>query len=135
MDAHREHRGEHQRNAREDNARAADHHDADFDRLDDPDQPRLIVVIGKLPRERGEQEERQYEQRLRDSAELKLLMGVGEQLIGDEQDDRLLKEAVVERSQELRRKERQESSRAEQVSDVLDQEIRAPDRMGLRPAA
>ena len=44
--------------------RAADDHDADLGELDDPDQPRLVVVVGKLAGQRREQEEGQDEERL-----------------------------------------------------------------------
>ena len=73
------------------------------------------------PDERREQEEGQDEEALRDRAELELLRRVRIELIGDEQHDRLLEQAVVERAEELRREQRQETPRAQQVGDVLDQ--------------
>ena len=121
MDAHRADGSEHERDVGEHDAGAAEDHDADLGELDDPDQPRLVVVVGKLARERREQEEGQDEQALRDRAELELLRRVRIELIGDEQHDRLLEQAVVERSEELRREQRQEAPRAQQVSDVLNQ--------------
>ena len=57
----------------------------------------LVVVVGKLTRERREQEEGQDEEALRDRAELRLLRRVRIELIGDEQHHRLLEQAVVER--------------------------------------
>ena len=74
--AHREHRGEHQRNIGEHDPGAADDHDPDFGELDDADQPRLVMVVGQLARQRGEEEEGQDEQALRDRAELELLRRV-----------------------------------------------------------
>ena len=62
---------------------------------------------------------------LRDGAELELLRRVRIELIGDEQHDRLLEQAVVERAEELRREQRQEPPRAQQVRDVLDQALGA----------
>ena len=41
-------------------------HDPDLGKLDDADQPRLVVVVGELARQRREQEEGQDEQALRD---------------------------------------------------------------------
>ena len=63
----------------------------------------------------------QDEQALRDRAELELLRRVRKQLIGDEQDDGLLEQAVVERAEELGREQRQEPPRAQQMDDVLNQ--------------
>ena len=76
MDAHREHRGEHQRDVGEHEPGAAEDHDPDLGELDDPDQPRLVVIVGELARQCREQEEGQDEQRLRDRAELELLRRV-----------------------------------------------------------
>ena len=42
-------------------------------------------------------------------------------LIGDEEDHRLLEQAVVERPQELSREQGQEAARAQQMRNVLDQ--------------
>ena len=44
--AHREYRGKHQRDVGEQDAGAADNHDADLRELDDPDEPRLVVIVG-----------------------------------------------------------------------------------------
>ncbi len=121
MDAHRADRGEHQRDIGEHDSGAPADHDPDLGELDDSDQPRLVVVVGELARESGKQKEGQDEQALRDRAELKLLRRIRIELIGDEQHDRLLEQAVVEGSEELRRKKRQEAPRTQQVSDVLDQ--------------
>jgi hypothetical protein len=49
-----------------------------------------------------------------------------EQLVGDEQDHRLLEQAVVEGAEELRREQRHEAPRAQQVGNVLDQSLAAP---------
>ena len=46
--AHREHGREHQRDVGEHDARSADDHDPDLRQLDDPDQPRLVVIVGEL---------------------------------------------------------------------------------------
>ena len=102
------------------------HHDADFRRLDDADEPSLVVVVGELARQRREEEEGQDEQRLRDGAELKLLRRVGIELIGDEQHDRLFEQAVVERAEELGREQGQEPPLAQQVRDVLNHDLGAP---------
>ena len=52
---------------------------------------------------------------LRDRAELELLRRVRIELIGDEQDHRLLEQAVVESPEELRGEQRQEPPRAQQM--------------------
>ena len=135
VDAHREHRGEHQRDVGEHDAGAADDHDPDLGELDDADQPRLVVIVGELARQRREQEEGQDEQPLRDGAELELLRRVRIELVGDEQHDRLLEQAVVERAEELGREQRQEPPRAQQVGDVLDQGLGARRCHGLGRAA
>ena len=123
MDAHRADRGKHQRDVGEHEPGAADDHDSDFGELDDADQPRLVVVVGELARQRREEEEGQDEQRLRDRAELELLRRIRIELIGHEQDDGLLEQAVVERAEELGREQRQEPPRAQQMGDVLDQGV------------
>ncbi len=93
------------------------------------------MVIGELPGKRGKQEERQDEESLRDGTELKLLRRIRVELVGDEQDDGLLEQAIVERPEELGRKKRKEPPRTEQMTDVLDQGRRVSGRMGLeRPA-
>ena len=134
MDAHRKHRGEHERNIREHEPRAAHDHDQDFREFDEADQPSLVMIVGKLPGKSGEKEEREDEQRLRDRAELKLFGRVLEQLIGDEQNDRLLEQAVVEGAEELGRKQRNEPPRAQQVGNVLDQSLGAQGFMDLGEA-
>ena len=45
----------------------------------------------------------------------------GIELVGDEQDDRLLEQAVVEGAEELGREQRREPPRAQQMGNVLDQ--------------
>ena len=110
---------------------AADDHDADLGELDDADQPRLVMVVGELARQRREQEEGQDEQALRDRAELELLRRVRIELVGDEQHHRLLEQAVVERAEELGREQRQEPPRAQQMGDVLDQGWGAGAVMGM----
>ena len=72
---------------------------------------------------------------LRDRAELELLRRVGIELIGDEQDDRLLEQAIVERAQELGRKQGQEPPRAQQMGDVLNQSWGAGAAMDIGPEA
>ena len=52
VDAHREDRGKHQRDVREQDPSAADDHDADFRGFDDADEPRLVVIVGELARQR-----------------------------------------------------------------------------------
>jgi hypothetical protein len=46
VDAHTEHRREHQRNALQQQAGAADKHDENLRRLHQPDDPRLVMVVG-----------------------------------------------------------------------------------------
>ena len=67
---------------------------------------------------------------LRDRAELELLRRVRIELIGDEQHDRLLEQAVVEGAEELGREQRKEPPRAQQVRDVLDQGMGARAAIG-----
>ena len=123
MNAHQPDCGKHQRDIRKHDARAAEEHDPDFGKLDDADQLRLVVIVRKLARQRREEEEGENEQRLRDRAELELLRRVRIELVGHEQDDGLLEQAVVERPQELGREQREEPPRAEQMGDVLDQAV------------
>ena len=128
--AHGEDRREHQELACEHDSGAAEDHDANFRELDDPDDARLVMIVGKLSGQGRKQEEGQNEQALRDRAEEELLPRVLKQLVGDEQHHRLLEQAVVERAQELGREQRQEPPRAQQVGDVLDQARAAGGFMG-----
>ena len=101
--AHREHRDEHQRDAGEQQTGAADEHDHDLGRLDDADQPRLVTDVGELASQRRQKEEGEDEQRLGNGAELRFARRIGIELVGDEQDDALLEQAVVERAERLGR--------------------------------
>ena len=62
---------------------------------------------------------------MRDGAELEFLVGVRIELVGDEQHHRLLEQAVVEGSEELRREQGEEPPCAQQVGNVLDQSLSA----------
>ncbi len=131
MDAHRADGEKHQQGVGEKQARAPDDHDADLGELDDADQPRLVVIVGELAGDGREEKEGQDEQALGDGAELELLRRVRIELVGNEQHDRLLEQAVVERSEELRREEGGEPPRAQQMGDVLDQGRSARTAMGV----
>ena len=48
--AHREYSREHQWDVGKHDAGAADDHDPNLGKLNDPDQPRLVVIVGELPR-------------------------------------------------------------------------------------
>jgi len=135
MDSHCKDGGEHQHLVGEHDPGPADDHDPDFGEFHDPDQARLIVIVRELTRKRRKKEEGQDEQRLRDGAEHELLRGILEQLIGDKQHHGLLEQAVVERSQELRRKQGQEPPRTQQMGDVLNQGSSVPEAMDVGPNA
>ena len=91
------------------------------------------MVVGKLARQRGEEEERQDEEALRNRAELQFLGRVRIELVGDEQDDRLLEQAVVERPEELGREERKEAPRAERKEAPRAERAAPPPREERRP--
>jgi hypothetical protein len=55
-------RRQQKRNVVEQKARGAEDHDGDFGGLHDPDDPRLVVGVGKLAGKRREQEEGSNEQ-------------------------------------------------------------------------
>src|SRR5690242_16676428 len=135
MDAHRRNRDEHHRYIGENDSGPSDEHDPDLGSLDDPDQSSLVVIVGQLSRQRGEEEEGEDEERLGDGAELELLMGVRIELVSDEQDDRLLEQAVIEGAEKLRRKQRNEPPRAQQVCNILDQAETAAGFMELGATA
>ncbi len=69
MDAHADQRDEHQLQILEEDARGAHQHDADFGGLDDPHDLRLVIRVGELAGERGEEEEGQDEDAGGDGAE------------------------------------------------------------------
>ena len=102
MDAHAENGREHQRDVLQQQAGTADRHDQDFRRLDDADQASLVVIVRKLSGERRQQEEGQDEKPLGDRTELRFPRRIRIKLVGDEQDDALLEQAVVEGPEELR---------------------------------
>src|SRR3954452_4224437 len=121
VDSHRKERREHERNACEHEPGSPHDHDENLSELDDADQPGLVVIVGELPGKGRQEEKRKDEERLRYGAELELFGRVLEQLVGDEQNHGLFEQAVVERAQELGRKQREEPPRSQQVGYVLDQ--------------
>ena len=71
---------------------------------------------------------------LSDRAELKLLRRALEQLVGDEQNDRLFEQTVVECAKELRSEQRNEAARTQQMCNVLDQSLGVQGFMDLGAA-
>src|SRR3546814_7225802 len=64
--------------------------DRNLGRLDDADDPRLVVAVGKLTGQRGKQEERQDEQPARNGVERRFLRRIAIDVEGDEQHQRRL---------------------------------------------
>ena len=114
MDAHREQRGEQQRDDVITEADRADDHDQDFGGLHDPDDLRLVRRIGQLPGQRRQQEEGQDEQPAGDRAERRFLLGVAIDAVDHQHDHRGAEQIVVERAEELGDEDRQEATRAQQ---------------------
>jgi len=87
----------------------------DLGELDEADQLRLLVTVGELAGGRREQEERQDEQ---SAGEVDQHLGPHPAglrgLEGDQDDQRVLEDVVVERAEELRREERSEPAFGEQ---------------------
>ncbi|MNJ43042.1 hypothetical protein D3C77_380300 [compost metagenome] len=114
MGAHGKQCQQHQRQVVAQKADGADGHDADFGQLDQADQRILGVLLTELSGQCGKQEERQNEQQ---GAEVDpdRAVTVDGQLVENRQDQRLLEQVVVERSQRLGNEERQEPSFAEKA--------------------
>ena len=98
---HQEDDGEQERHAVQTEACGAEQHDPDLEQLHEPDDPRLVELVGDLSRARREEEEGQREQ---PGAQ------VDERVLGErhaahperEQDDeRVLEQVVVQRPKEL----------------------------------
>ncbi len=112
MGAHGEQRHQHQGQVVEQEAGGPDRHDGDFPQLDQPDQRVLGELLAKLPGQGRKQEERQDEQQ---GAEVDpdTAITVDAQLVEDGEDQRLLEDIVVERSERLGHEERQEAPRTQ----------------------
>ncbi len=86
-------------------------HDEDLDGLHHLDDARLVEPIGKLTRDAGEQEERKDEQPAGEIGQhLRVELRVDRAAEGDEDDEYVAVDVVVERSQCLGTEERKESS-------------------------
>ncbi|MCY1444176.1 hypothetical protein D9M71_606320 [compost metagenome] len=116
MGAHAEQRQEHQQGHLGHDANGPDRHDRDLGQLDHADQRVLGIFLTELPGQRREQEERQDEHQGAgvDPDGSVLAVGAGD-LVEKQQDDRLLEQVVVERTQRLGDEERQEAPFAKQA--------------------
>ena len=105
LDPHHKQDDEQCRSAAEQHARCRRNHQRNFAELDQPDQPRLVVLVGELTGGRRAQEERQDEEPAgeRDHDLRRSLRG-GVGAVGDHQHQGVLDCVVVECRQELRRK-------------------------------
>ena len=100
-------------------AQARDRHDRDLGELEDADQPGLVVLVRDLPGAGGEQKEREDEHPRRRGHHQR---GVDARLLchrkGDQKDDGVLEDIVVERPQGLGNEQRQETTAIEQLELV-----------------
>ncbi len=119
VDAHREQGGEQQPDDVEIEANRTDHHDQYFGGFHDSDDLRLVQRIGKLAGECGQQEKRQDEQAAGDGAERRFLLGVAIDAVDYQHDHRRAEQIVIERAEELGRKDRQEATGTQQMPDIL----------------
>ena len=115
MNPHRRQRDQQQQHIVEQKPGGAEDHDRDLRGLDDADDARFVVRIGQLPGQCRQQEKGQDEQPAGDRAEHRFLLGIAENPIDDEQHHRRAKQVVVERAEELRCEQGQESARFQQV--------------------
>ena len=86
----------------------------------------LVVGVGELARKRRQQEKWRDEQAAGNRAERRLLLGIAIDAVDDQQDHRGAEQVVVEGAEELRDENRQEAARAQQMGDVLDQDLGTP---------
>ena len=109
MSAHGKQRDQHQRQMIKGKTYGRDNHDRDFAQLDQANQAILGVLFTELTRQRRKQEERHYkEQRTQIDPDPAITLDV--QLIKDGQDQRLLEQVVIERTQGLGHEEGQEAT-------------------------
>ncbi len=119
MDAHQRERGEKQCEAALPEPGEADHHNRDLEQFDVADDPRLLELVGDLAARRGEQHERRDEYRTGKIHErIGIECGEARRLERDEDDERVLVDVVVRRTEELRPKERRETALAQQIELV-----------------
>ncbi|MNZ50632.1 hypothetical protein D3C78_684240 [compost metagenome] len=114
MRAHGEQRQQHQDQIIGQKAHGTDSHDADLGQLDQADQGVLGVFFAELARQGREQEKRQDEQQ---GAEVDPdgAVTIDGQLVENGEDQRLLEQVVVERTQRLGNEERQKPSFAKKA--------------------
>jgi hypothetical protein len=116
MHAHQRERAEQQRQVAPVEPDRSEHHDADFEQLDDADEGRFLELVRNLARGRGEQHERSDEGRGGDVHQI-----VGRQrgqrggLERDEDDQRVLVDVVVAGAEELGPEERRETAFAQEL--------------------
>ncbi len=108
--SHHEQHGQQEASALQPEADCTEAHDEDLGELDQPDQARLLELVGKLAGEGREQEERQDEDAPAEDDELtgreRGALGERER---DEDDECETEDVVVERAEELRREQWQEA--------------------------
>ena len=126
VDAHRGQCGEQQRDVVEDQPGRAEQHDPDFGAFDDAHDRGLVIGVGELAGERGQEEKWRDEQAAGDRAEGRFLLGIAINAVDHQHDHGGAEQIVVEGAEELRDEQRHEAARAEQVSDVLEQEDLPP---------
>ena len=102
--------GQQQGQAVQQEAGDRDQHDPHFEQLGEPRQHRLVVLVGELPGGRRKEEERQDEQAGGEVGEdFRAHRRPLRRLEGDQHDQRVLVEIVVERAEKLGQKQRAET--------------------------
>ncbi|MCY1226958.1 hypothetical protein D9M72_392110 [compost metagenome] len=115
MQPHQEGAGVQQRRAVPGKAGQAQQHDGDFQRLDQPDQARLLQLVGDLPAGGGKQHERRDKDgRDQEGRAARVHALEQRRVVGHQRGEGDLEDVVVHRPQELGPEERGEAARAEQ---------------------
>ncbi len=110
MQAHQEEGSQEQREAVPVEPHRAQDHDRDLRELHQADQKRFFQLVGDLPGGRGKQKERQDEYRLREIRKgIRVEPAQACGVKGDENDQGVLVDVVVEGTEELRQKKREKA--------------------------
>ncbi len=103
-------------------AGGADQHDEDFGGLHQADDLGLVTLVGKLARQRRQQEEGQDEQAAGDRAERRLLGRVAIDAVDHQHHHRGAEQIVIEGAEELGEEDRQEAAGTNEVERVMHQD-------------
>ena len=120
MQTQQEQRREQQRQALQQKSRAGDHHDSDFDRLDDADDGGFLELVRNLSGAGGEQQKGKDENAGRGvGQQIRIEAGIRRGVIRDQNHQRVLVDIIVERAEQLGQEERAETALQQEAELVF----------------